>query len=120
MKYYISKGFCLVSMLVKDCYCTSKHTPASFDNKHHSVVVMSCLLRDARNAFEPSKHEMRTTELCLLSDNGGNLTHHSGHLVGSTVSEAASAPTDSWKYEMGERHQGVCSEALGTHPVWVD
>lgn len=50
----------------------------------------------------------------------GNLTYHFGHPVGSTALVAASAPVGSWGCELGERHQGVYSEAPGTHPVWAD
>lgn len=50
----------------------------------------------------------------------GPSTYRSDHPVGSTALAAASVPAGSWGCEMGERHWGVCSKALGTHPVWAD
>lgn len=64
----------------------------------------------------------KNCSLCWRYENEywGNITHHSGHPVGSTALVAASVPTGSWGCEPGERLQGVYWEAPETRPVWAD
>lgn len=47
-------------------------------------------------------------------------TYQSGHPAGNTALVVASAPTDSWVCELGERLQGILPEVPGTRPVWAD
>lgn len=47
-------------------------------------------------------------------------THHSGHPVGSTASEAASGAADFLGFVTGEKHLGVYSEDPGMCLIWAD